>query len=484
MEKKDTVDLTHVDYDAAMLTRTMWRDVLGGTEALRAKHTTYLPQFPLETDKDYEDRWSAATLVNATSKTLEAFCGLVCQNEVTLGEDVPAEIVKLSENIDNKGNHINIVVRDVFERSFDGCCVILTDTPQAKANDLAEQQALDLRPYVIVYDAADVINWDYRVNEVTKKTELSLIVLRERKSIKGGQFLRTTQTQYLVYWLDEAGNVTWQRWAETKNKRGAIEHIPLTQPAIIEAQTAIPAAIVGKLSGKPPLRDLAYKNLEHAQTYSDYKTIIHKTCVPIPYTTGVDAEEFGKIVKMGNTMFHLPAEGSIGFAEVAGGSIDKTKNALDDIKQDMAMLGLAMLAGKPTQGDVTATETMLDSIQEMSALQVMAMQLKDALELTFGFMAKYLGIDSGGSITLGANWNQMVLSESELTMYSNMVADGNYPLEYLLLKLQEAGKLPDGKTADDALAAIDEEMKKIKPLTSVKMLEGQGMEEDDNASDV
>ncbi len=91
-------------------------------------------------------------------------------------------------------------------------------------------------------------------------------------------------------------------------------------------------------------------------------------------------------------------------------------------------------------------------------------------------MARYLnlGEDKGGSITLGANWNQMVLAESELTLLNNMVADGNYPLEYLLLRLQEAGKLPEDKTAEDALAAIDEEMKKVKPLTSVKMLEGVG----------
>lgn len=469
-EKKDVVTLRHAEYDAAAKTREIWADVLGGTETLRDKSTTYLPKFPLESDDDYKVRCDTATMVNATSKTLEAFCGLVCQNDITLNDDVSDEIKTICENFDNKGNHLNVVVRDAFERSFAGCCVILVESPSTKANSAGDQKRLGLQPYAVLYDAHDVINWDYRVNEVSRKTELTLIVLRERKSVQSGMFLREVRTQYLVYWLDENSKVKWQRWEEQKKENSnETECVAITEPAVIEKQTEIPAALIGKLKDKPPLRDLAYKNLEHAQMYSDYKSIVHKTCVPIPYTTGVSGEEFGKTVKIGGSMIHLPAsENTIGFAEVTGASIDKVKNAIDDIKQDMAMLGLAMLAAQPTKGDVTATQTMLDSIQETSALQVRANQLKDAIERAFGFMAKFLGggDDKGGTIKLGANWNQMILSESELTLLNNMVSDGNYPLEFLLQKLQEAGKLPEDKTAKDAMELIEKEQKEMRPVTN------------------
>jgi hypothetical protein len=475
-QQKDVVSLQHADYIAASNTRDLWHDVLGGTERLREMHDAYLPKFPLESSDDYKARWQSATMTNATAKTLEAFCGLVCQNPIALGDDVPKEIEKLTENIDNKGNHLDVVARDAFQRSFAGYSVILVDSPAAKVSDAGTERALGLRPYFVVYDACDVINWDYRVNEVSRKTELSLIVFKETKSAKKGMFLREKEVYYRVFWLDDTGKVLWQLWKEQKNENKETICVEVTEPAIMTSQVSIPAAIIGKLGDKPPLRDLAYKNLEHAQMYSDYRSIVHKTCVPLPYTTGVSGEEFGNLVQLGGTMFNLPQDATIGFAEVSGASIDKTKECIDDIKKDMAMLGLAMLAAQPTQGEITATETMLDSIQETSALQVRANQLKDAIELAFGFMARYLnlGEDKGGSITLGANWNQMVLAESELTLLNNMVADGNYPLEYLLLRLQEAGKLPEDKTAEDALAAIDEEMKKVKPLTSVKMLEGVG----------
>src|SRR6185369_15946732 len=106
-----------------------------------------------------------------------------------------------------------------------------------------------------------------------------------------------------------------------------------------EKQTRIPFAIVGCLDDKPPLMDLAYKNLEHYQTYSDYKSIIHKTCVPLFYTINLDGkpEAIG-----GDIWFKCNEGGSIGFAEVSGSSIDKTELCLENIKHEMATLGLAM----------------------------------------------------------------------------------------------------------------------------------------------
>ena len=52
-QKKDTVDLQHADYAATAAFREAYKDVLGGTRALRAKYKQYFPQFPLEHDDDY-----------------------------------------------------------------------------------------------------------------------------------------------------------------------------------------------------------------------------------------------------------------------------------------------------------------------------------------------------------------------------------------------------------------------------------------------
>lgn len=462
-EKKDIVTLTHAEYDATAELRTVFDDVCDGTTALRAAHVKYLPQFPLEHADDYAARWRASTCLNVTQKTVETMCGLVFQKDITLGDDVPPELVDLCENIDNRGNHLNIFARDLFEDSFDGWSVILVDAPTATAADLGQQRALGLRPYAVAYDACDVINWDYQVNPVSRKTELSLIVLREHDSKQAGRFLREDVTQYRVFYL-ENGRVFWQLWEEQKDEHGKVVVVQIVDDTAIDKLKQIPCAIVGELGDEPPLMDLAFTNLKYAQKESDYDSILHKTCVPIPYTTGIDASEAGKAIS-GGLMWHLPKDATIGFAEVAGASIEKVRENLTDLKGDMAMLGLSMLkSDRRANSDVTATEKMLDTIKETSTLQVRAIQLKDAIEMMLGFMAQYRGLESGGSITLGATWTAMVLSSQEIQTLGALVADGSLSLESFLWTLEKADLLPEDITAEDEMKRITDELKTVRPV--------------------
>jgi hypothetical protein len=459
MEKKDLVTTEHEEYCEAMPEVKKFRDACAGTEAVRRGGKTYLPQFPAERDDDWKFRNETATFLNVTKKTLDTLCGLVFANDIMFGEDVPTEIqgtetdAGLVENIDNKGTHFNVFARDLFEDSFDGCAGILVDAPAVKANDRGEQIKLGIRPYFVDYCAEDIINWDYQINPISKKKELSLLVLRECQTVAAGQFLREEKTQYRVLKLDN--NIPkWELWEETTGTDGKKEYV-LTQEGIFERQTSIPFAIVGELGDKPPLMDLVYKNIEHYQTYSDYKSIIHKTCVPMLWTAGLDGD--GPNAIGGSAWWKLSETGKMGFAEVTGGSIEKSRQALEDIKGEMSLLGLQMLMSNKPNGDVTATEKLLDSVQETSALQVQAMQLKDALELALGFLAKYLKQEDGGSITLGASWAQMTLSNEELKTWSQLVELGQMSLETFVELRHAAGQFPDSVTVQKELGRISKE---------------------------
>jgi hypothetical protein len=277
-------------------------------------------------------------------------------------------------------------------------------------------------------------------------------------------FLRKTETHYLVCYLN-GDTPSWQRWKE-KKKEDAKEatEFELTGEGVFGNQKQLPVAIVGDLCDAPPLMDLTYKNIEHYQTYSDYKSVLHKCCRPLFYSVNLD----GDPVALGSDIwFKCGENGTIGFAEPAGTSIDKVEMCLENVKKEMGQLGLAMLAGKPVQGDTTATEKMLDSIQETSALQVRATQLKDALELALGFTAAYIGQDDGGSVELGANWNQLVLTAQDITSLSGLVDSGQYSLESFLWFLYKSGKLPPDVEPDEEQERIDAEMKAnagIKPV--------------------
>ena len=270
-------------------------------------------------------------------------------------------------------------------------------------------------------------------------------------------YMRTAAAKGLT-----GGQVIWRLDEEKKNDAGKVDIIEVVPDTLIPKLTAIPVAFVGEPGDPPVLMDLAYTNLKYAQKLSDYENIIHLTCVPIKYTTGVDAAEFGNANAIsGATIYHLPdPQSKFEFAEVKGNAISSAREALQDLRGDMATLGLAMLASdRKANADITATEKLLDTIKETSTLQVRANQLKDAIELALGFTAEYLSEAEGGSISLGASWSEMALNPQQIQALSALVTEGQLSLESLLWTLEKADLLPEDVTAKDEMERIDAEMK-------------------------
>lgn len=478
---KDTPDIKHPDYLDSESEREMYLSLIAGTKKIR--DDKFLPKFPLESDLDYETRKGTATLLNVTKKTRDTLVGLVFQKEITFAKDSDKKLEDLAENIDNKGNHLNVFARSVFTDSFDGWACILADAPGTRLDDLGQQNALGIRPYLSVYKAANVTHWDYQINPVSKKKELSLIIFAETTNEKAGKFAVEPVNKLRAFYL-ENGRVYWELWKEQKNDRGEMEWVIETPQKLIDKLKEIPVSVVGELGKCPPLTDLAYLNIKYAQKESDYDSIIHKTCVPIPFTTGIDAGEVSK-AQAGGVMWHLPEKATLSFAEVSGGSIEKARQNLEDLKTDMSWLGLRMLMPKP-QISATATEAVIDQIQDTSELQVMATQLKDALEKSLGHLALLSGMKKGegGSIELGCSWNQMVLSPQELQILNTMVTDGNYPLEYLLYKAQKAGMFPPDGSVEQALDLITEEQVEMRPVKNANAFgQNEGKTNKENADE-
>jgi hypothetical protein len=404
-KKKDLVSNHHPCYDELEAKRVIIDDVRGGTSAMRAKGKTYLPQFPAELDRTYRARLETATLFNLYAKTENVMVGLVFQEEIDTSKVLIDEM--LLENIDNKGNHFNVFAREIFEDSFDGASVILVDAPNAvNVQSLADEQSLGLRPYMIHYDQSDVINWEYRVNEISKKTELSMIVFKECKHEKAGRFIFEEATYYRVWFLNEMGKVQWELYKEVTNEKTKQAEYILMDGNIVEKLSAIPVAIVGCLDDEPPLLDLAFLNIKLYQKESNFDNAEWQSAVSLFYTKGYDKDEVFPISS--DYHYKLPENGEIGWAQIDATGNDTKRESLKYLAEQMSLIGLSMLADKTANVDLTATEALLSNIGETAELRVRAEQLKDALELAIGFMAEYLGMgkDAGGEITLGAAWNK------------------------------------------------------------------------------
>ncbi|MDP0495693.1 MAG: DNA-binding protein, partial [Verrucomicrobiota bacterium JB024] len=120
-------------YDECAKRWVLPRTLMGGTPAMRAAKTTFLPQEPQESDEAYKSRLERSTLFNGYRKTVRDMAGKVFAKPVVLGEDVPTQIAAWAENIDMTGRHLSNFAYDVFVDALEapGVSYILTDMPPA-----------------------------------------------------------------------------------------------------------------------------------------------------------------------------------------------------------------------------------------------------------------------------------------------------------------------------------------------------------------
>lgn len=426
----DKVKTFHPDYTRLQALRQIIEDVRGGTAVLRKKFNTYLPKFESETEISHKRRYNHTPFLNLYNKTEETLTGFVFQDPIELGDDVPAKIKQIAESIDSKGNHLDVFAKERFQKSFDGASCWLVNYPP-QINGTASDDATRF-PFFVPYDQSDVIMWDEEVNPTTNKSELNLIVLLEEKKKKKNLFEREIVTRYRVFYLDDAGDCNYVLIEESKNKdaRSKSSFELIDEGFIFQASTngiakpfnEIPFCIVGNLCDAPPLMDIAYKNLEHYETYSDYKSLMHKVCLPLP--TSIGKAEISELSS--DSLIEVPIGGDFKIVETSGDALTLVRQCLEDVKREIGILGLSAVVDDQTQeANVTATEVLLNSIEDTAFLATRARQMQDALEKGFYFMALYLGEKTGGSITLGTAWTK-TQPEAEAQNLMNQ-SDSNQP---------------------------------------------------------
>lgn len=461
-QKKDNVAAQHDKYAKAYAERDIYNVCIEGTLELRKRAKEFIPPYPAEPDDDYAYRIATLTHFNMTKKTRDVMNGLVFKSQIKLGDDVSAEIVPLVENINNAGDHLDVFARKVMEERFAGYAAIVVDSPNIVADNLEQQRALNLRPFLKLYAADAIWNWDWEINPINKSKELTLLVLREVSSERAvSSFVTNEVVRFRVFRLIN-GVVTWELWREVKSDRGETTYVMDGQPVIIKGFSQIPVAIVGKLGECPPLLDIALQNILHTQKDTGYEGILHISCVPQLFAAGLEKEEAQGARISASAMWVLgDPNAKLGYAEVAGTSIEAVRQSLKDIRERIALMGLALLSDKTTTADLTATEALLDNVAETAELRVWARELQDALELSFGHLAVYLGLprEQGGSLELGSLWNLSAEDAEQIMLFDDMtIAEFDRRLEIVnkaegFLPMAELVKMLFPNLTDAELAA-------------------------------
>lgn len=412
------------------------RALLGGTRTMRAAGEEFLPRHPAERQEDYQVRLRRAVLTNYYGATVKHLVGKAFSKPLVLKDDVPQKIREWAEDIDLQGTHLNEFAAALFHEVLGaGFASVLVDYPkQLPGASLAEERASGARPYFALIGAENALG----VSTEGRASNIRMARLYEETTVPDGEFGERLLKRIRVLF---PGGFALYEMGE-KDEYVLVEEGPMT-PLTRVPLVPVYGRKAGPWIGLPPLLDLAYKNVQHYQLDSDVDNAIRVACFPMLAVSGWSADQ-DPTIKVGPNVVLATSDptGRFYYVEHTGAAIGAGRQRLEDLKAEMATMGLQMMMPRAS-GDATATETQVKYAESTSDLQRMAFGLKDSLENALVLMAEWIGLTDGGSIELRGQFTLPRDAAAEAQALIQLRMAGEITSQTLLSELKRRDFLPD-----------------------------------------
>lgn len=445
----------------------------GGAEAIRAKGETYLPKFPNETREDYTHRKASTPFTNIYGDISKNLASKPFSRELKLKDGAPAALVGLTEDIDGQGNNLHVFASTIFQygldKAIDWILVDYSKAPidAAKPRSVAEERAAGFRPYWVHISAermlaaySDIIDGveqfiHVRIREdVTERTQWSEVTKQrvrvlDRLKMDDGSYAGATY-QLFEKQTDAAGKAVWML-------------IDGPSPISIGVIPLVPF-VTGKRIGttwqvRPPLRDVAFLQIEEYQQESNLKSVMELTCFPMLVGNGIAAttvDDKGVAVAIRvpvgpkGVLFAPPDgtgnHGEWRFIEPSAESIKTLIEHLDNTQKNMRDLGMLPL----TTANLTVITTANVAMKAHSAVQAWALTLKDRLEQAFIYTSMWLGDGSkGAEVDIYTDFGVDMEAGSELDSLLKAQAQGVLSKRTVQEEYKRRGVLSDNFDPDE-----------------------------------
>lgn len=425
--------------------------LMGGTAAMRAAGEKHLPKWPNESPEAYKARKETATLFPAFRRTVSVMVGKPFSKELTLGDDVPAQIKDWAQDIDREGVSLHVFAAEMLGEALPhGMAGILVEAPKpvltaGRVVTQADQKAAGVRPYFVRVMHRQILGW--RTTSVDGVRRLTQLRLAEDATVDDGLYGEKTVARVRVLTPG-----AWEVWEKAETKGPAGEDQWTMVDSGLTGLTYIPFAPLygwrlGFMRGQSPLLDLGHLNIKHWQSQSDQDTILHTARVPILAIIG--ANENTSLTIGGSSAVNIPVGGDIKWVEHGGASIDAGQKSLEALEDQMIQAGAELLVKKP--GQRSATESANDAEANKSDLQRITEGFEDSLDQALQMMADYANLGSGGKVSLYKDFGAATLSDASAQLLVGMAQAGQISDETLIEEMKRRGVLsPDITAADEA----------------------------------
>ena len=460
--------------------------VTNGTDFIRFYAPTYLPKEPREPDDAYETRVQRSVLSPYTVRLIDNAAGLILRRPITIDGDDFWQT--WSENVDGLGSSLNEFARRALISALTyGHSGILVDFPQDPGvTTLFQERQLGRRPYFNHMDAPDI--WGWRQENQLPSSPLTQVRLHEWATVPEGEYgqrrverIRVIRPDsYEVYQrqADSYGYESGVTTSDVNEYTGLVESgpLPFNQVPFVPMYTNR----VGMLTSTPPLIDIANLNITHYQRQADLIHALHIAAMPILVLEGWDEASdatavgvnYGLITTPGNQVYYVNAD---------SGSFDAQQEELRQLEMQMSHLGISKLLGQKYVAE-SADAKRIDQAQANSVLSIISMELESALQNSYYFAARYLGVEPP-RISLDRDFDFYRLLGQDISVIGQLRAEGALTNETYLKILKSGEIIPDSVNIDEELAAVErlQEEKKAEMEAQLRMQQEAAANRPNNA---
>lgn len=436
---------------------------------------SYLPQEEGEPDGCYEARLGRSTYTSVFRDAIRAFAGVLSQYQL---KELPATLEDAQGNVDLLGSSISKFLNNLDQLVLrDGGAAILVDMPpeQPEVVSALEEIEQEIRPYLIVVDRTNLINWRTRMINGREVVEQAVIRMLQEVPSQEGDFGAELEPVYVHLFPGgyrkyrmERGGVSWTMQVLEQGVT-TLDRVPLVWYGATGSKFA---------DGDVPLVGLADLSVQHMQLRSDLAELIHKLSMPVPVRVGAPTDSMGnpRPLTLGpNTAVDLPLEGSFSFAEPSGGSLAQHQAEITHVEELMDRSSLAFMYGQ-AGGNRTATEVMLQGAQVQAQITTLIENKQSCFSGILKLWTQYTveEPDEEAGLEVSDNLIQRPLDPAETQALLGMFSANALSHQTLLEELQRGHVLSDMMDVKEEIARIDEEKKRAQEEAMAMMTAGMG----------
>ncbi|WP_084518604.1 DUF4055 domain-containing protein [Bradyrhizobium sp. th.b2] len=438
---------------------SMLRAVYGGTETMRAKDQTFLPQYEKESDTRYQSRLQSTFALNKLREAVDAASAKPFRTLLKLVNNKDQNLDAWVQDVDLQGNHLHVFAHQFFNNALlDGMCHILVDHPDTyNMKSLAAQKASGARPFMKMFKVDDVAAaYDMYVGGDTKTVHVRI---RSQRADRDG-FKEVLFNQIRVIEIDPtktSGIV--QLWEQAATSGGSnwtfVEETPLKNMPEVPFVTMYAGEKEADYQVRPVFIDLAYKQIEHWISSSDQRSILSAARFPMLACSGVqiDPEDEAQFAIGPYKVLYSPdANGRWYFVEPKGTAIESGMKDIEKLEMQMDMMALNPVTGTHRQY-VPQNERDIQETRVHSVVHDLAIGCQDSLEKAILFMGQWTGADySQVKAILNTEFSNTKDRLLEVAQLVKMWEERGLSRQTLLTEVRNRNLLGDDFNLDDELA--------------------------------